>query len=471
MNKKNLYYNEKIETMDRGDLDSLIDEKVKYTIKYAYENSKFYKKWFDKNNIEINFIKTHEDLRELPLISGSTIKKNQPPSTNAFNFKSADNKSIVSIHETSGTTGTPKSFFLTNNDWDKYIEKYGRAFKSQGFKSNDYLIMCASYGMNIGAESMSLAAKKLNITTIPEGKCTFPIRILKNYKPTSIVGSIFKFLRLANRMKENKLEPKDSSIKRLVAGGESFSDESRKYIEEIWGVDVYNTYGSTEGTMCGECSEKNGIHVPEDLIHLDIYNNNVEADPNMRLENLSEDSNFNCSESCFLEDGEKGKIILTTLLSKGDKAGTLLINYDTDDSSSVITREKCDCGRTHMKINNPTRDAETVNIFDNEINRVDIEAGVFQRENMEYLTGEYESFLYGDNTQNTLRISVECKNLSNLDQEIIENNFIESILRKNDDLKEKYYNNEFEIIFNFLEKGKLEFYKVKGRPKRLIDRR
>ncbi len=44
MKNNNLYYNKEIETMNRGDLDSLIDEKVKYTIKYAYENSKFYKK-------------------------------------------------------------------------------------------------------------------------------------------------------------------------------------------------------------------------------------------------------------------------------------------------------------------------------------------------------------------------------------------------------------------------------------------
>lgn len=82
MKNNNLYYNKEIETMNRGDLDSLIDEKVKYTIKYAYENSKFYKKWFDKNKIEIKSIKTHEDLKELPIITGDTIKKNQPPSTN-----------------------------------------------------------------------------------------------------------------------------------------------------------------------------------------------------------------------------------------------------------------------------------------------------------------------------------------------------------------------------------------------------
>ncbi|MBZ9570363.1 coenzyme F390 synthetase [Methanobrevibacter sp. TMH8] len=477
MKNKTSYYNKEIETMDRGDLDSLIDEKVKYTVKYAYENSKFYKKWFEKNKIDINSIQSHEDLKALPIISGDTIKKNQPPINNYFSFKSADDKDIITIHETSGTSGNPKSFFLTKDDWGKYIQKYARTYKSQGFKKGDSLIVCAAYGMNIGADSMSLAAKKLNITTIPEGKCTFPVRIIENYKPTSIVGSIFKFLRLAKRMKENGLNPEESSIKRLIAGGESFSEESRKYIEELWGVDVFNTYGSTEGTMCGECSEKNGIHVPEDLIHLDIYNTDIEEDPNMRIENeIVKTSNSYSSHpnSCFLKDGKEGKIILTTLLNKGEKAGTLLINYDTDDSSSVITREKCACGRTHMKINNPVRNTETANLFGISINRVDIEAGVFQKENMEYLTGEYESFIYGDEIQNTLRISLECKDLENTDKSLIENNFLKSFLENKKSLKEKYYSyyeNELEILFNFCEKGELEFYKVKGRPKRVIDRR
>ena len=48
-------------------------------------------------------------------------------------------------------------------------------------------------------------------------------------------------------------------------------EESGAYLSELWGCDVYNTYGSTEGTMCGECTDLSGLHGPEDLVHLDIY--------------------------------------------------------------------------------------------------------------------------------------------------------------------------------------------------------
>ena len=88
-------------------------------------------------------------------------------------------------------------------------------------------------------------------------------------------------------MRENGLKPDESSIERLIIGGESFAEETRKYVAEIWNCDVYNNYGSTEGTMCGECSDISGLHVPEDLVHLDVY------DPGMDK---------------FVKDGECGRL-------------------------------------------------------------------------------------------------------------------------------------------------------------------
>ncbi|UTB33954.1 MAG: hypothetical protein NKF70_07135 [Methanobacterium sp. ERen5] len=76
--------------------------------------------------------------------------------------------------------------------------------------------------MNVGANTMTLGAHKINMSIIPEGKCSFPIRIIQNYHPTGIVGSVFKLLRLAKRMKSAGLDPKESSIKRLIAGEKAF---------------------------------------------------------------------------------------------------------------------------------------------------------------------------------------------------------------------------------------------------------
>lgn len=444
------YFSPEMETMDRGELDSLVDERIRYTVQYAAKNSPFYRKWFRENKIEPSDIREHEDIRELPIISGKIFRERQPPETAEFEFKCIDWPDVYTIHETSGTSGNPKSFFLTWEDWNRYAEKYARAFVSQNFGQGDRVVVCASYGMNVGANTMTLAAQKIDMTIIPMGRCTFPVSIMAKYHPTGIVGSVFKLLRLAKRLESEKINPQESSIKRLIAGGESFADESRAFLEEIWNVPVYNTYGSTEGTMCGECHEKVGLHVPEDLVHLDVY------DPT--LEN-------------FVNDGECGRIVLTTLLPPGGKTGTLLLNYDTEDTTVVVSRDKCPCGRTHMRIMNPEREAETVWVAETPFNRVDVEKGVFQRDNMEYLTGEYEAFLYGDGDETTLRVSMECVNPSICEEEMVKDNFLKSFLQYRPLLSEAYQEDTFNITFNFTQPGGLEFYRIKGRPKRLVDRR
>jgi phenylacetate-coenzyme A ligase PaaK-like adenylate-forming protein len=90
-------FSPEIETMERSDLDSLIDERVRYTVQYAAEHSPFYRHWFKENRIQPGEIRVHEDLLSLPLISGKTIREHQPPVTQNFEFLSTDWSSIFSI--------------------------------------------------------------------------------------------------------------------------------------------------------------------------------------------------------------------------------------------------------------------------------------------------------------------------------------------------------------------------------------
>lgn len=446
------FYKEEIEQLPRGDLDALVDERVRYTVKYAAEHSPFYQRWFAEHTIDPGAIREHEDLLALPVISGQSIRENQPPVTSGFLFRSVGWESIFTIHETSGTSGTPKSFFLTWADWQRYAEKYARIFVSQGLGSGDRVVICASYGMNVGANTMTLAAKEIGMTVIPTGKCSFPPRVFSAYRPTAIVGSVFKLLRLARRMESEGMPPKESSVERLIVGGESFADESRNYLGEVWDREVFNTYGSTEGTMCGECHTRAGLHVPEDLVHLDVY------DPH---------------RDTFVPEGECGRIVLTTLLAPGEHCGTLLLNYDTEDTTVVISRDRCSCGRTHMRIMNPQREAETIWVAGTPFNRVDIERGVFQRDNMDLVTGEYEAFVAPGDEEGevVLQVSMEYQDPAGPGWRGVEERFRASFFRYKKRLEDAEEDGLFRIEYRFVRPGGLEMSSSKGRPRRLIDRR
>jgi coenzyme F390 synthetase len=446
------FYNSAIETLGRDDLNALIDERVVYTISYAAEHSPFYRDWFRANKISPDEVRTHEDLLDLPIISGKTVRENQPPQTSEFRFLSAPWSDIFTIHETSGTSGVPKSFFLTYEEWLMYAEKYARIFVSQGFNKGDRVVVCTTYGMNVGANTMTLAAHRIGFTVIPTGNCNFPVRTLTNYRPTAIIGSVFKLLHLAGRLDKEGIDIQNTGLERIIVGGEAFAEESREYVRELWGCDIFNTYGSTEGSMCGECNKIAGLHVPEDLVHLDLYN------PAMAQ---------------FVKDGECGRAVLTTLLPVGAKCGTLLINYDTEDTSVVVSRERCTCGRTHERIMNPQREAETVWVQGTPFNRVDIERGVFQHENMQYLNGEYEAFLYSgqDEQETILRVGLECEDPGHCDHRLVEEYFLRAFLKNRPGLSAAHSDGTFKVLFRFASPGGLELHTLKGRPKRLADRR
>jgi coenzyme F390 synthetase len=446
------YYNPAVETLPRGDLDALIDERIRATVRYAAEHSPFYRRWFERHKIRPEAIRDHEGLRDLPIISGATIRRYQPPQTEEYCFKSVPWDAVFTVNETSGTSGVPKAFFLTWEDWERYAGKYARLFVSQGFLPGDRMVVCASYGMNVGANTMTLAARDLGVTVIPEGKCTFPVRVMAQYRPTAVIGSVFKLLRLARRMEAEGIPPRESGVARLVVGGESFAPASRRYLEEVWGCPVYNNYGSTEGTMCGECTRQAGLHVPEDLVHFDLY------DP--RLDR-------------FVRDGETGRLVYTTLLEPGKRAGTLLINYDTEDTCSVVSRERCECGRTHMRIDNPRREAETLLVAGVPLNRVDVEAAVFAPEHMAVLNGEYEAFIYGGDEagETVLRVSMECLDPAGADPAAVEETFLSTLFRSVPALVEAYEDGSLRIVCALTPPGGLELHRAPGRPKRIVDRR
>ena len=185
------FYNPGIETMDRDSLDSLIDERVRSTVRYAHEHSPFYRHWFRQNNINPEDIRVHEDLLPLPIVSGRTIRENQPPTTSGFQVPFSTPGGRLHDPGDERYERDSQEFFLTWDDWKRYAEKYARSFVSQGFGHGNRVVVCASYGMNVGANTMTLAAKGIGMTIIPFGRCDFASRAITAYRPTAIVGSVF----------------------------------------------------------------------------------------------------------------------------------------------------------------------------------------------------------------------------------------------------------------------------------------
>ena len=150
----------------------------------------------------------------------------------------------------------------------------------------------------------------------------------------------------------------------------------------------------------------------------------------------------------------------------------VLLNYDSEDVTSIVSRERCACGRSHLRIRPPGRENDRLAIGMARLDRTEIERAVFAPENMADLTGEYEAFLYGEGDAGAvLRIGLECRDPGACDRRAISGRIVETLAAHNPLLGSMQAGSELRVLFSFTGPGGLELQQIKGRPKRLVDRR
>ena len=109
------------------------ETRLKETLQYLAEHSPFYKRMFADNSINIDDIKTIEDLTKIP-----TTSKNDLQSNNA-DFLCVDSVDIIDYVTTSGTLGEPVTFALTEGDLQRLAYNEASSFTMAGCTKEDVM--------------------------------------------------------------------------------------------------------------------------------------------------------------------------------------------------------------------------------------------------------------------------------------------------------------------------------------------
>lgn len=317
------YWQPKIETMPRKELEQLQLKKLRQTISIAL-NSKMYKHKFDELHITPDSIKTLDDIRKIPFTTKQDLRDNYP-----FGLVCGDMKDAVRIHSSSGTTGHPTVVVYSRHDIDSWANMIARNMYMVGCRNTDVFQNSSGYGMFTGGLGFQYGAEKLGATTIPAaaGNSKRQVMFIRDFGTTCLHAIPSYAIRLAEVFKEEGIDPRSTKLRTLFIGAEPHTNEQRLKIERLLGVKAYNSYGMTEMNGPGvafECKQQNGMHLWEDNYIVEII------DP----ETLEP-----------VPDGETGEMVLTTL----DRTMMPIIRYRTRDITRIIPGE-CECGRTHRRI-------------------------------------------------------------------------------------------------------------------------
>ena len=322
MDKK--YFEPEIETMSRLDLEKLQLERLKQTIAQAVK-SPFYKELYAELGITPDTIQSLDDIKKLPFTTKQNMRDNYP-----FGFLACDQKEVIRLHSSSGTTGNPTVICHTKHDIDTWANRVARSFYMVGLRNSDVIQNSSGYGMFTGGLGMQAGIERLGAMSIPAaaGNSLRQIKFIMDFGTTAIHAIPSYALRLADVFEEVGIDPKTQThLTTFLIGAEPHTEETRRKIEERFGVKAYNSFGMTEMSGPGvafECQEQNGMHIWEDSYLVEI------VDPDT-LEPVP--------------DGEIGELVLTTL----DREAMPLIRYRTRDLTRFLV-EECPCGRTHRRL-------------------------------------------------------------------------------------------------------------------------
>ncbi|MBQ6813039.1 MAG: phenylacetate--CoA ligase [Methanobrevibacter sp.] len=325
-------WNEEIETMSREDIRELQLKKLQSTVKRAFDKIPFYTEKYTAANVFPEDIETLKDIEKLPFLTKDDLRACYP-----FGMFAVDQKEIIEVHSSSGTTGKPVVSGYTKKDIDGWAEITARGLTMMGLDADDIIQNTHGYGLFTGGFGVHYGAHKLGATIIPisTGQTRRQVEIMQDFGTTCIIFTPSYGIYLGEVAKEEGVDPGELGLKAIGFGAEMWTEEMRQRIEESFKTKAYNIYGLTElmGPGVGiECSEQNGLHIAEDYFYPEIIDSKT---------------------GMVLPEGEKGELVLTNL----EREGMPVIRFRTKDLT-VLHYDRCECGRTLARMERITGRAD-----------------------------------------------------------------------------------------------------------------
>ncbi len=348
------YYQPEIETASREQILAWQNERLVKQVQHVWDNVPYYRAKMEEKGLTPADIQSVDDLHKLPFLTKADLRDAYP-----YGLCAMPLSECVRIQSTSGTTGRRVVAFYTQHDIDLWEDCCARAIVAAGGTKEDVVQVAYGYGLFTGGPGLNGGSHRVGCLTLPmsSGNTERQLQFMTDLEATILCCTPSYAQYLAESIEEAGLKDR-IKLKAGIFGAEAWSEEMRHDIETRLGIKAYDIYGLTETSGPGvsfECCEQTGMHINEDHFIAEII------DPDTGE---------------VLPEGEKGELVFTSIT----KEAFPLLRYRTRDIC-VLSRKKCSCGRTHVKMSKPMGRSDDmliikgVNVFPSQIETVLLEQG------------------------------------------------------------------------------------------------
>ncbi|KAB2593410.1 phenylacetate--CoA ligase PaaK [Streptomyces arboris] len=300
------------ERLSRADLEALQLERLRTTLRHAYENVPFYRAAFDGAGLRPEDCRTLADLARFPFTAKADLRDNYP-----FGMFAVPEADVRRIHASSGTTGRPTVVGYTERDLDTWADVVARSIRAAGGRPGHKVHVAYGYGLFTGGLGAHYGAERLGCTVIPAsgGMTARQVQLIQDFRPAIIMITPSYMLTLLDEFERQGVDPRTTSLKVGIFGAEPWTEAMRREIEDRFAIDAVDIYGLSEVIGPGvaqECVEtKDGLHIWEDHFYPEV------VDP---------------FTGEVLPDGEEGELVFTSLT----KEAMPVIRYRTRDLTRLL---------------------------------------------------------------------------------------------------------------------------------------
>ena len=301
-----------IEVAPRQELAALQLERLRWSLRHAYDNVEHVRQSFDAAGVTPDDCRTLGDLQRFPFTTKDDLRATYP-----MGMFAVPREQLVRIHASSGTTGQPTVVGYTRDDLDTWSGLVARSIWAAGGRAGDLVHISYGYGLFTGGLGAHYGAERLGCAVVPAsgGMTERQVRLIVDLEPRVIMVTPSCMLAILDEFERQGVDPRTSSLRVGIFGAEPWTDEMRTEIEARAGIDAVDIYGLSEimgPGVASECVEtKDGLHVWEDHFYPEIVDP-VTGEP--------------------LPDGERGELVFTTLT----KEALPLIRYRTRDLTRLL---------------------------------------------------------------------------------------------------------------------------------------
>ena len=314
-----------LETMSRDQINTLQVERLKKVVARVFEKNPLYRKRFEQTGVGPGDIRTLDDLKRLPIMGKEDLRMSYPAG-----FLCCDMADIREMHMSSGSTGTPIAMLYTQGDLDQWAECMARCYRMAGCKEGDPVQITPSFGLFNGGFGMYHGARRAGLFIIPTGagNTSRQVKLARDFGTRILTGVVSYGIRVLEELMRDE-EARMPKLEIGIFGAETFSTSMRRTLKDGLRIEPYDIYGMTEtggvGTLGQDCPDHSGLHLWEDHYIAEILN------PDSREP---------------VPDGQPGELYITSLT----REAVPVIRFRTGDITRILSREKCACGRTHVRI-------------------------------------------------------------------------------------------------------------------------